>query len=347
MRIDVFFQVSPSQRTNSAVAQLCATQRLQSMDKSIGTISNNIDKLMAYMAYENEQRAEMLEWLQALRALYKMLRSNPQLDPKTGQFLPESRKEHKRARTIEQKKKVISAAQLQEEVNFDESLLEDDLQTTLHWGQSLSLRAQDRAVNIIQSPKLKDWLLSTTNSILLINGNAPDLDANVHATSFLSAHLVNSIAGTKKNMLCICWFCSLHRNVRNDADASVASIVCSMIGQLLSKYRDFDLTFFHKRHLHGVRDKDLTTLCNVLDELILQLPNGTVLFCVLDWLSCIEDATRRDDVRYDVASGQSRGDRGGGHHEQRIESQREPRDDDENSDEWQHGRRRDQSWSMV
>ena len=23
-----------------------------------------------------------------------------------------------------------------------------------------------------------------------------------------------------------------------------------------------------------------------------------MLFCVLDWLSCIEDATRRDDVRY-------------------------------------------------
>lgn len=266
------------------------------MDKSIGAVSNSIDKLVTCVAHQNEQRAEILEGLQALRALYKMLRSNPQLDPKTGQFLLDSRKEYNTA--IEQKKKAISRLALQEEVNFDQSLLEIDLQITLRWGQALSLRAQDRAVYIIQSPKLQDWLLSTTNGILLINGNTPDLDANIHPTSFLSAHLVNSIAGTKKNMHCIYWFCSLHRNPRNDADTSVPSIVCSMIGQLLSKYQDFDLSFFHKRHLHGVRNKDITTLCNILDELILQLPNGTVLFCVLDWLSCIEDTTRRDDVRY-------------------------------------------------
>src|SRR5262249_42756538 len=45
------------------------------------------------------------------------------------------------------------------------------------------------------------------------------------------------------------------------------------------------------------------TLFNVLDELILQLPKGTVLFCILDWLSCIEDATCRDDVHFISWSG--------------------------------------------
>lgn len=257
-------------------------------------MANNVDTLMMYAAYHKDQQAEILEWLQALRGLYNMLRNNPQLDPRTGQFLLEGQPPSEKAVT----KKSINASELQSELDYDADLLQGDLKCALRWGQQLDLRSQDRGVYIMNSTKLKDWLLSERNGILLINGNEPELDQNIHATSFLSAHLINSVCATKKNMICIYWFCSLHRNARKDPHATVAAIVLSLICQLLSRCKRFDLSFFHRRHLHGVREGDLDIICNTLDELILQLPKRTVLFLVLDCLSFLEDAQRRADVQY-------------------------------------------------
>lgn len=253
---------------------------------------------MLYAAHHKEQQAEILDGLQALRALYTMLRSNPQLDPRTGQFLTEDKRPNDKAVTMT--RKAISAADLQNEVDFDQELLNNDLQTALRWGAQLTLRSQDRAVYIMNSPKLKDWLLSSENGVLLINGNEPDLDQNIHSTSFLSAHFVNSVAKAKKNMICLYWFASLHRNQKKDAHASIAAVVGSLIAQLLEGYRGFDLSFFHRKHLNGVRDGDLNIICNVLDELVARLPKRTVLFVVLDCLSFFEDTARRADVRYFV-----------------------------------------------
>lgn len=99
-------------------------------------------------------------------------------------------------------------------------------------------------------------------------------------------------------MICVYWFASLHRNSRKDPHASIVSILLSLICQLLDGSKGFDLSFFHKKRLHGVRKADISVICNVLDELVARLPKRTVLFVVLDCLSLLEDAERREDSRY-------------------------------------------------
>src|SRR5215469_10126751 len=99
-----------------------------------------------HATYHSEQQAEILEGLQALRALYHLLRSNPQLDPKTGQFLLAQKQEE----AVVKKTKSITLSDLQAELDFDATILDHDLQTALRWGQALSLRTQDRAVWVMQ-----------------------------------------------------------------------------------------------------------------------------------------------------------------------------------------------------
>lgn len=275
-------------------ANLCANQRLHVMDMNINAVAHDVDLVLQYAAYNREQQAEVVEGLQALKSLYQLLLSNPQLDPRTGRLRADS---YLTAQSSSMTRKAISPKALLEELEHDPSILPNDLRTVLHWGENLSLQEQDRAVHIIQHQKARDWLLAATNGVLLINGNEPELDASVHATSFVLAHLVNSIAATD-SMLCMYWFCGQHRNARRDRNATAASIVCSLINQLLEQHKGFDLYFFKRRHLHAVRDRDLETLCNVLDELIAQLPKNTVLFCTLDWLACLEDSKRSSDVYY-------------------------------------------------
>lgn len=80
---------------------------------------------MLYAAHHKEQQAEILEGLQALRALYTMLRSNPQLDPRTGQYLTED-KRPSNDKTVTTKE-AITASDLLNELDFDGELVQNDL----------------------------------------------------------------------------------------------------------------------------------------------------------------------------------------------------------------------------
>lgn len=259
------------------------------MDRRVNAISDKVDLALAYAEETRSDKAEILEDLRPLRSLYELLISNPHLNPRTGQLLPMDRWPMEPPPVRQRQKKAISREALMDELDYDAELLTDNLAMVLRWGNDLSLREQERAVYITQSPKLRDWLLSPRNAVLLINGNEPEVaSARVHATSFISAHLVNSVAATR-GTAGMCWFCGLHRDTRRDAKkANVRGVIASLAGQLLAQYAGFDLYFFKRRHLQAVRNGDFESLCNLLDELILQLPPGTITFCVLDWLSCLE-----------------------------------------------------------
>lgn len=233
-----------------------------------------------------------------LQSLEEALRSNPKLHPQSGQPLQVQYTQPQAPR-----RKAISRQSLCESVlRYDPDVPWADLTAIMHRGSELSLKEQDRIVYVIESPVLRNWLLSPKNGILLVRENSEDLDSSStsSAMSFVAAHIIQSTQqqAQKSRLLSLHWFAGQHRNARSDADANVHGVVRSLIGQLLHVYGRFDLYFIKQSTALAIRERnDLKVLCDVFDELLFQLPEKTVLFCVVDWLACLE-YRHRDDVQY-------------------------------------------------
>jgi len=225
-----------------------------------------------------------------LKNLEELLRSNSRLHPQTGQLL------QAQYQSPPQKRKAISRQSLCESVlRYEESIPWTDLAAVMNRVRELSLKEQDRIVYVTESQTLKNWLLNPMNAVLLIRGNSEDTDNSASAMSFVAAHVIQSARQIKKSrLLCLHWFAGQHRNVRGDLDANVHGIIRSLIGQLVHMYNGFDLYFLKRSWALAMRENDLTVLCDVFDELIFQLPEKTVVFCVIDWLACLEYQQREE-----------------------------------------------------
>ncbi|XXH01267.1 hypothetical protein Hte_007621 [Hypoxylon texense] len=235
-----------------------------------------------------------------LQSLEEALRSNPRLHPQTGQPLPVQY-----AQPPAPRRKAISRQSMCESVlRYEPDVPWEDLAAVMHRGAELSLEEQDRIVYVIESPVLRNWLLSPKSGILLVRENSEDLDSSStsSAMSFVAAHVIQSTQQQqqqqKSRLLCLHWFAGQHRNPRADADANAHGVARSLVGQLLHLHGRFDLYFVKRRTALAVRERgDLRVLCDVLDELLFQLPAGTALLCVVDGLAGLE-YRGREDVRY-------------------------------------------------
>ncbi|KAI0006575.1 hypothetical protein F4779DRAFT_629767 [Xylariaceae sp. FL0662B] len=245
--------------------------------------------LRLYNIQENSYAMQKL-----LQSLVEQLRSNPRLHPHTGQPLPPQPPQPQVP-----KRKAISRQSLCESVlRYERDVPLEDLTSIMHRGSELSLEEQDRIVYVIESQALISWLLNPKNAVLLVRENSGDLDSGASAMSFVAAHVIQSTRQTQKSrLLCLYWFAGQHRNVRNDADANVHGIMRSLIGQLLHMYNRFDLYFIKRSTAIAIRENDLEALCNVFDELIFQLPEKTVTFCVIDRLACLE-YDQKEEVQF-------------------------------------------------
>jgi hypothetical protein len=159
----------------------------------------------------------------------------------------------------------------------------------LQYGHELNLKEQDRIIYAIENRGFKNWLASPRSSALVVQGNATNLDGPITAMSFLAAHIINSVnTVANSQMICLHWFTSEHVSVR-DIDGNAPSIMRSLIGQLVSLYKGFDLYFIKRSTAKAIREfNDLEVLCNVFDELIAQIPKKSTVFCVIDSLARLE-----------------------------------------------------------
>ncbi|KAI3336581.1 hypothetical protein HD806DRAFT_542439 [Xylariaceae sp. AK1471] len=240
-----------------------------------------------YRAYKDTQAI--------LQALGGFLRSNPLVNPRTGQLV----QVHHCAQPPPPRGKTISRQTLCEAVlRYEEEIPLADLNTILRRGGDFDLEEQDRIVYVIESHVMRNWLLEPQNAVLLVRGNSYRIEGTVSAMSFLAAHVVQSTRNAQRpGLLCLYWFVGQHRNARKDVDANVHGIMRSIIGQLVYMHNGFDLSFITGRMATAIRDNNLKVLCNVFDELIFQLPKKTVIFCVIDWIACLE-CRQKDDVKY-------------------------------------------------
>ncbi|KAL2786505.1 hypothetical protein BJX66DRAFT_342097 [Aspergillus keveii] len=252
-----------------AEADVCSQHRLRDLDRKV-----------------DRHQMELRELLQRL---HDLLTNGSKLRPHLGDF--------QQLQGVRYQGKAISRQSLCDAVlRYSEDVPPRDLATMLLYGRDLSLKEQDRAVHVIESKQLKKWLLAPQSSILLVNGNASNLDLPASATSFVAAYFAQSLQSVPKSRLsCLYWFTNQHRDLQHDADANVHGALRSLIGQLLHTRNTFDLHFIKRRTAKAIRDKnDLDVLCNLFEELIHQLQENTVTFCIVDALACLEYECRKD-----------------------------------------------------
>ena len=185
----------------------------------------------------------------------------------------------------------------------------EDTATLLNLIYRLSYASQDRAVCLIQSAQLQEWITTTASSSLLVNCNiSEEEEENLRqsALSFVCAKLVSSIrpnAEAKRAVIVLRWFCGQHTNMVDygpedtDYDAHPAGMLNSLLAQLITQLLDQSLHLdLDLSHLPALSNPPSTSdLCALFIALATTLPRRTILFCIIDGISHYEDFDRETE----------------------------------------------------
>jgi hypothetical protein len=169
-------------------------------------------------------------------------------------------------------------------LSYDKETPLADLRSNLRHALSLSTGDQDRAVYVMQSTALQLWLQETTSSALLVNGGAHSSGLR-SPMSFVSAKLANSLREARKqahanidsNIIDLHFFCGEHSNWRDGEEDDMpgpASVINSLLAQLLTQYKHFDVASI--KHLKKLEWHDIKAMGNILGKLLTQLPSRMV-----------------------------------------------------------------------
>ncbi|GES65507.1 hypothetical protein AN7092.2 [Aspergillus terreus] len=298
-----------SERFDKA-ARLCSYEAIeQTRQISIQnqqTLNDHVDRsITQWDSFQNEIRSGQASTQQEIHAMQqylfgvmeRFLGSHDSVDPKTGNvrgpMLPsdEAATERRALQMYLRSRDHAFTA-----LGYTPSTLEADLTTNLDSLWTLPLPSQDRIIAAMQSPKLHTWITTPASSTLFINMNTPGTSPS---SSFLPAKLVQSITAqpSSNNIYILAFFCSAHTR-STDPDAGPSGMMRNLIGQLLQSHPGFDLSTVTKlRHL---RRDDVHGLCEVFHELIRQLPDDVIVFCIVDGVTEFEDRMALKDTGEEV-----------------------------------------------
>lgn len=143
------------------------------------------------------------------------------------------------------------------------------------------------------SSRFKEWLTSRHSEVLFVNGNS-DTSNRYSPISFACGLMVSSLVNFPSTII-LSYFCALH-TVSSDPETGSRMMLANLVCQLLEKYQDFDLSFLEAEQKSDLQAHEVDTLCNLFKDLLRQLPEGQLAFCMIDGISYYEYHDRRDDT---------------------------------------------------
>lgn len=152
---------------------------------------------------------------------------------------------------------------------------------------AIPLLDQDRTAAIIQHKSTDKWLNDVDSGALLVHGNCRRHDG-ICPTTIASALLVSFFVKFR-NFITLYWFCGSHIN---GPDCGALGMVQSLICQLLS-IPALECTL-EKQHKSDV--KDLKKMLELFKKLLQQIPNDTVVVCIIDGISYYEGEHQHKDT---------------------------------------------------
>lgn len=180
-------------------------------------------------------------------------------------------------------------------LSYDKDSPRADMRANLRHAMSLTQEDQDRAVFMMQSELLQNWLITTKSSALLVNGGAYNSGSQNSPLSFVCAKLSNALrqarksgsAASKSSIIDLHFFCGEHGNWRDSPDNGPAGVLNSLLAQLLTRYQQFNLNQI--KRLSKLNPDDVTALSRIFGSLLAQLPSPIMVFCIIDNLQCYAD----------------------------------------------------------
>ena len=175
-----------------------------------------------------------------------------------------------------------------------------DQQYILQEGELFSTNLQTQASAFMGSPKLQDWLTSTTSSCLFAQVDSGD-DNPISALSFVSSLLYQTLQASEQT-LPLHYVCGLHTDHYRDAFPGAQGMLQSLLVQLLvrSEYENFSLDFVDRTLFQRLENADLVALCTFFEALVDQLPQSTILFVIVDGVSFYETQDRVQGTCYAI-----------------------------------------------
>ncbi|KLJ12760.1 hypothetical protein EMPG_12242 [Blastomyces silverae] len=239
---------------------------------------------------------------QLRRVLGSFLSSNARMDYKTqdvkGPTLP-LRRAVSEANLVQDY--LAAKDDLLSDFDYESSVVRNDIEASLETIWALPRSDQDRAVAVMQSPKLHSWIAEPSSSALLVNFNDPKKTAS---TSFISAKLTNSIHSDvidphyPRNIFALFFLCAEHIRP-DDPDYGVSGMLRNLIGQLLVAYPDFGMSVI--KQIQRADQEDISSLCRIFHMMIAQLPPHVTVFCVLDAITVYEqNSSLREEGEFAV-----------------------------------------------
>ena len=193
----------------------------------------------------------------------------------------------------------------------DSHIAAKDASTLLHIVGNMSSRSQDRAVAVISSPIMQQWLTRTVSLPLIVNGQMYTSEEDIRQSplSYFCAKLVESILTPRTSsqlaksraVFAVRWFCGQHTNFydygpgRTDYDAHPPGMLRNMLAQLIVQLLECP-SLPQLDHVSAPRENPpLSELCSLFPLLVEALPRGSILFIVIDGISYYEDEGRREE----------------------------------------------------
>ncbi|CAI7583679.1 unnamed protein product [Penicillium glandicola] len=168
-------------------------------------------------------------------------------------------------------------------LDYDSSIVAHDLATSVEEVWRLPRVDQDRIFAIINSTKLKSWMMAAHSSALFINCNS---SSSEKISSFTLAKLIESVVSYESDhTIALSFFCGAHRS-REDPDRGVFGLMRSLISQLLITYPEFDVQTLGQ--IPHIQPGDVNALCQMFYRLVHQLPSDIVVFCIIDSITTFE-----------------------------------------------------------
>ena len=196
-----------------------------------------------------------------------------------------------------------SASKLLSRLRYEKETPRNDMRANLQLALTLSLQDQDEAVYMMQSNHLQNWLRTPRSSVLLVDGSA-HASGNQHSPfAFVCAKLANALRQARNTsskasesiIINLYFFCGEHADWRDNPDNGPAGVMNSLLAQLLTQYKYFDLSLI--KHLSTLDSDDIKALANVFGKLLVQLPAKMIVFCIIDGLSCYDDEERSEECQ--------------------------------------------------
>lgn len=187
-------------------------------------------------------------------------------------------------------------------LHYDDEMHRKDVDSCLTLGYTQSDVAAARATWVFQAKQMGRFLNSEPKSkLLLVNGNS-------EATTFLSplsfvCAKISDLVSVSNQVLSISYFCGRHTDELRDPRANAKGMLADLLGQLVKQVKsldqgDFqvDLSSVTKEDCSAIRQCDLDMLFNLFRTVIMQLPDETVVFCLIDSISVYENSDRQKDT---------------------------------------------------